>query len=267
MAHDGYLELEYATISRVPDFPTIDARWAEAAKAVLEALPPEQLTYGDHERQAVDLFRPQGEPRGLLVFVHGGYFQRRHRRDFAWIAPPWLAHGIAVAVPGYRLCPEVDLATLIADVSAGCHAALDAVPGVPVLVGGHSAGGHLCATLAARMPAMTFRGCIATSGVFELAPLMATSLNEALRLDLATADQLSAMYLPAPKDLPVLACVGGAESSEFLRQSQGFARRWKAGGAAAVSIEFPHLNHFTMQDEWGVAGGPLMLAAVGMLAG
>lgn len=267
MATDGFLELEYATISRVPDFAVIDARWSEAAKAALATLPPEVITFGEQERQAVDLFRPAGEARGLLVFVHGGYFQRRHRRDFAWIAPPWLARGIAVAVLGYRLCPEVTLATLIEDVLAATHAALDAVPGVPVLVGGHSAGGHLAATLASRMPEGTFRGCMPTSGVFELPPLMATSLNAALQLDYATADRLSAMYLPAPKGLPVLACVGGAESSEFLRQSQGLARRWRSGGAASVSIEFPHLNHFTMQDEWGVAGGPLMLAALGMLAG
>lgn len=266
MAADGFLELEYATISRVPDFSAIDARWAEAAKAALAALPPEELAYGPHERQSVDLFRPAGEARGLLVFVHGGYFQRRHRRDFAWLAPPWLARGIAVAILGYRLCPEVTLETLIEDVLSGANAALDAVPGLPVLVGGHSAGGHLAATLAARLPDKTFHGCIPTSGVFELPPLMATSLNEALKLDYATADRLSAMYLPAPKGLPVLASVGGAESSEFLRQSQGFARRWRSGGAASVSIEFPHLNHFTMQDEWGVAGGPLMLAALGVLA-
>jgi arylformamidase len=267
MAQDGFLELEYATISRVPDFPAIDARWAAAAKAALAALPPEVVAYGAHERQAVDLFRPGGEARGLLVFAHGGYFQRRHRRDFAWIAPPWLARGIAVAVVGYRLCPEVELAALIEDVLAAARAALDAVPGVPALVGGHSAGGHLAATLAARLPPKTFRGCIPTSGVFELPPLLATSLNDALRLDYATADRLSAMYLPAPPGLPVLACVGGAESSEFLRQSQGMARRWRSGGAASASVEFPHLNHFTMQEEWAVPGGPLMLAALGMLAG
>lgn len=267
MATDGYLELEYATTSRVPDFPAIDARWAKAAEAARAALAPEGVAYGAHERQGVDLFRPAGAARGLLVFVHGGYFQRRHRRDFAWIAPPWLGRGIAVALVGYRLCPEVALATLIEDVLAGARAALAAVPGVPVLVGGHSAGGHLAATLAARLPAGTFRGCLPTSGVFELAPLLATTVNEALRLDYATADRLSAMYLPAPENLPVLASVGGAESTEFLRQSQGFARRWRSGGAAAASVEFPHLNHFTMQDEWAVDGGPLMLAGLGMLAG
>ncbi len=267
MASDGYLELEYATTARVSDFPAIDARWAAAAARTLAAHPPEPLIYGAHERQAVDLYRPQGLARGLLVFVHGGYFQRRHRRDFAWLAPPWLARDIAVAALGYRLCPEVSLATLIEDVMQAARTALAAVPGVPVLVGGHSAGGHLAATLAARLPAGTFRGCIPTSGVFELPPLLATSVNQALRLDCATADRLSAMYLPAPKGLPVLAAVGGAESSEFLRQSQALARRWQAGGAAAVSVEFPHLHHFSMMDEWAVEGGSLMLAALGMLAG
>jgi arylformamidase len=265
MATDGFLELEYATTSRVPEFPAIDARWAAAAKQALAAHPPEVLRVGADERQAVDLYRPAQPPRGLLVFAHGGYFQRRHRRDFAWIAPPWLGRGIAVAAVGYRLCPDVDLATLIEDVVAGARAALAAVPGVPAVVGGHSAGGHLAATLAARLPG-AFAGLIPTSGVFELPPLLATSLNAALRLDLATADALSAMYLPAPANLPVLACVGGAESSEFLRQSQGFARRWRSGGAAAASAEFPHLNHFTMQDEWANPHGPLGRALLGMLA-
>jgi arylformamidase len=265
MATDGFLELEYATVSRVPDFGVIDARWTAAAQAALAAHPPEALAFGPHERQAVDLFRPAGPARALLVFIHGGYFQRRHRRDFAWVAPAWLGRGIAVANIGYRLCPEVDLATLIEDVAAGTQAALAAVADVPRVIGGHSAGGHLAATLAARVGG--FAGCVPTSGVFELAPLLATSLNAALRLDLATADALSAMYLPAPRDLSVLACVGGAESSEFLRQSQGFARRWSVGGARAVSVEFPHLNHFTMQDEWAASSGPLVVGVMGMLAG
>lgn len=267
MATDGFLELEYATTLRVPDFPAIDARWTAAAQAALAAHPPEVLSFGAHERQAVDLYRPRGAAKGLLVFVHGGYFQRRHRRDFAWLAPAWLDRGVAVAAVGYRLCPEVDLATLIEDVMQGTRTALAAVPGVARLVGGHSAGGHLCATLASRLPEAHWAGCIPTSGVFELPPLMATSLNDALRLDYATADRLSAMYLPAPKGVPVLACVGGAESSEFLRQSQGLARRWSAGGGTAASAEFPHLNHFTMQDQWVNPQGPLMLAALGMLAG
>lgn len=267
MTADGYLELEYATTARVPDFPAIDARWTAATRAALAAHPPEVLRYGADERQAVDLFRPVGTARGLLVFAHGGYFQRRHRRDFAWIAPAWLARGVAVGTLGYRLCPAIDLATLIEDVLAAAGAARAAVPGVPALVGGHSAGGHLAATLAARLPAGTFVGCIPTSGVFELPPLLATSWNEALRLDRAAADRLSAMYLSAPRGLPVLACVGGAESSEFLRQSQSLARRWAAGGAAAAYAEFPHLDHFTMQDQWAEARGPLLLAALGMLGG
>lgn len=274
----GYLEKQYATVTAVPDYPAIAARWAKASAGAVLRLRPETLAYGTGERRMIDLYRPEGvaEPP-VLVFLHGGYWQRRHRRDFAFVAEPWLARGIAVAMPGYPLCPEVSLAALIEDVRTATVMLWNAAPSLGLsrrwLVGGHSAGGHLAATLAATDWAvrgahdLAFAGLLPSSGVFDLPPLLGTSLNIALGLTFPEATRLSALYLAPPPGLRVIAAVGGAESAEFLRQSQGLARRWTAGGAAAAVLELPGRNHFTVQDAWAEPGGPLFAAALGLLSG
>jgi arylformamidase len=274
----GWLEKQYATVPMVPEYPAIAARWAaSSAEAVLRHRPV-SLPYGTGERRMIDIYRPEGvaEPP-VLVFLHGGYWQRRHRRDFAFMVTPWLARGVAVAMPGYPLCPEVPLAALIEDVKTAAVTLWREAEALGLsrrwLVGGHSAGGHLAATLAAADWAVRgahdlgFLGCLPTSGVFDLPPLLGTTLNAALGLDLAEATRLSALYLPAPLGLRVIAAVGGAESAEFLRQSQGLARRWARGGAAAAVLELPGRNHFTVQDAWAEADGALFAAGMGLLAG
>lgn len=274
----GYLETQYATVTAVPEYPAIAARWARASAEAVLRFRPETIAYGTGERRRIDLYRPEGvSDPPVLVFLHGGYWQRRHRRDFAFIVGPWLARGIAVAMPGYPLCPEVSLAALIEDVRTATVTLWNAAEALGLsrrwLVGGHSAGGHLAATLAATdwsvrgAHELGFVGVLPSSGVFDLPPLLGTTLNVALGLDFLEAMRLSALYLRPPPGLRVVAAVGGAESDEFRRQSRGLAGRWTAGGAEAAVLELPGRNHFTVQDAWAEPAGPLFAAALGLLSG
>ena len=79
-----------------------------AASAAFRAAHPEHLDlrYGPRERNTWDLF-PATDPNApCLVFIHGGYWQRNSKDQFAnLIAGPY-AHGWSAALPGYTLAPD-----------------------------------------------------------------------------------------------------------------------------------------------------------------
>ncbi len=245
------LEIEYNNRARVPGHPAIIAGWMRDSAAFREAHPPETLTYGPGPREVMDLFLP-ADIRGVAMFFHGGYWQALDRSTVSHCAAGLVAQAVAVACPSYDLCPTVPLATIMAQAEAAARA-LHARLGRPMLVSGHSAGGHLAAHLLAQLPAEMVAAAVPISGLFWLEPLIPTSINTALGLDAATARALSPALLPSP-GRPIHAVVGGAESPEFLRQSAEFAPLW--GG---TSEALPGLDHFTILSPLPQARHPLTM--------
>ena len=234
------------------------AMWAERAEAARAAHTPERIPYGAGPREVIDLFTPEGRPEApLAVFLHGGYWQALDGAAFHGIAPALLAHGIAVALPTHDLAPTVSLGQILRQVRAATEL-IRARAGYRPLVFGHSAGGHMAAALLSEGRAGS---AVAISGVFDLAPLVGTSLNEALRLDPLMATALSPIHWPVPDGSSpggtALDCwVGAEESAEFRRQSHAMADRWGAGGADTGVTELPGLNHFTVLDPLFEANSP-----------
>jgi len=249
------LEAEYNNRARVPEHPAVLARWAADAAAFRALHPPETFAYGPGPRERLDLFLPPGvaRPPGVL-FVHGGYWQALDRGAVSHFAAGLLARGVAVGMPSHDLCPGVTLARIAGQAEAAARA-LHARLRVPLLASGHSAGGHLAAWLLARLPAEIVAAALPISGVFWLEPLVGTSINAALRLDAVAARALSPALL-APPGRPLHAVVGGAESAEFLRQSEALAARW--GGTFEA---LPGLHHFSVLDPLTDPAHPLSARA------
>lgn len=244
-------EAQYNNRARVPEHPQIIAGWARDAEAFRLEAPPTVLPYGEGQRQAIDLFTPS-EPRGraTLVFIHGGYWQALDRSFFSHLARGPLAHGISVAMAGYDLCPQVSVADIVDQLRAACRAL--AGLGRPLVVSGHSAGGHLAACMLATdwrahdpaLPADLVASAYAISGLFDLRPLVGTSVNGALGLDEEAARAASPLFMPAPQGLSLDAVVGGDESEEYLRQSRMIVDEWGARGVATRYEAFAGANHF-----------------------
>ena len=257
MAEIDY-EAEYNNRRRVPEHTDIMARWAEQSARVRSALHGElDLPYGSGPRHQFDLFRPSGDSADapLVVYIHGGYWQRGDRADYSFAAEALVGKGAAVALPSYTLCPEATIAQITDEMRQFLVALWRRTNRRPVVVG-HSAGGHLAAALMATdwskhgAPADLVRAAYAISGVFELEPLIPTSLNEALRLTPESAREASPiLWQPPPPDRTFVAAVGGAESPEFLRQSLDITARWSAAGVKAECVVVPNANHFTVVDE------------------
>lgn len=243
-------QAEYDNRARVPEHPAIIEGWARDAAVFRAAWPHADLglAYGPGERERLDLFRPgPGEAWPLALFLHGGYWQALDRSFFSHVARGPLADGVAVAVASYGLCPSVPLARIV-DQARTAAVFLHRRFGRRMLAFGHSAGGHLAAMLMATewravapaLPADLVPAALPISGVFELEPLLPTTVAEALRLTAEEARALSPRWLPPPcGTLHVV--VGEEESGEFIRQSKDFATAW-GGGFETLAGR----NHFTV---------------------
>ena len=254
-------EVEYNNRARVPEHEEIFARWtrdaelyrAETLKAGRAEL---GLSYGDTPRQALDLFlSPSGENAPLAIFIHGGWWRSLDFSMFSQMARGPNGRGVSVAVADYDLCPNVTIAEIIAQMQRACGFLWQRF-GRRMTIYGHSAGGHLAAALVAtdwralypKAPADLVPAGYAISGVFDLTPLTAISVNQDLRLDAAEARKVSPLFWPVTPGRIFDATVGGLESSEFKRQSRTFAQVWQQAGAQTRYEEFPGTNHFTVID-------------------
>lgn len=242
------LEAEYNNRARVPDHPEVMQRWRETAEAARAARPPLEIAYGSGPRAVMDLFSA-GDDAPIAVFLHGGYWQALDKSWFSGLAPALASHGVSLAIPSYDLAPSVRLGAILRQVRAAVEA-VRARTGARPVVFGHSAGGHMAACLLSEGRASA---AVAISGVFDLAPLIQTSLNTALDLDAREAAALSPIFWPVPDGATpggtVLDCVvGGDESPEFLRQSRMMADHWGARGVETQFEALPGLNHFTVLD-------------------
>jgi len=97
----AFAEREYNLRAAFPDHLQWFARWAddsERSRASMRVV--RDVRYGQGPKQTVDLF-PAQQPRGALLFIHGGYWRALDKDDHSFIAPSFVAEGIGVAVVNY----------------------------------------------------------------------------------------------------------------------------------------------------------------------
>ncbi len=254
-------EAEYNNRARVPEHPQIFAAWVRAAAAYRNAAVTARraelgIRYGASARQTIDLFfPPEGDAAPLALFIHGGYWRSLEPSSFSHLARGLNGRGVAVAVAGYDLCPQVGIADIVDQMRHACLY-LWRRRGRPMLVFGHSAGGHLAACMLAtdwkaaapEISVDLVPAAYSISGLFDLAPLVGVTMNQDLRLDAEEARRVSPLFWPAPAGRIFDAVVGALESAEFLRQSRIIAEAWGKAGVATRYEAVPQTNHFTVLD-------------------
>lgn len=242
------LSRDYANgdfIAGADDFPPRWQAQAAAFRAALGARARLGLAYGPGQRQALDLFLPDCAPRGLLVFVHGGYWMAFDRDSWSHLAAGALAHGWACAMPSYTLAPEARIATMTQEIAAACRfASGQLAPGLPIVVAGHSAGGHLAARMGCSdisLPGLA--RVVPISPLAQLAPLMQTEMNATLHLDAAECATESPAALPLSPHVKAHVHVGSQERPAFLWQARTLSEAWGCDWSLA-----PGKHHFDVID-------------------
>ncbi len=243
----------------------VDAR--NAASAAYRHAHPGGLDipYAPGARTAFDLY-PAPDPHApCLVFIHGGYWLRNSRELFAACAEGLALAGWSIAMPGYTLAPQASLTTIVQEIGQALDWLADRGPaqGIAgrVVLAGWSAGAQLAALhLGHRLVAAG----LAISGVYDLAPLRDTALNDALKLSDEEVAALSPSRLP-PTPKPLAIAYGTRELPALVRDSRQLHALRSAAHAPGPLLPIAGADHFTILDELSRPGGQLIRAAQGLI--
>ncbi|MCK9508740.1 MAG: alpha/beta hydrolase [Pigmentiphaga sp.] len=269
----AFCEREYNNLALIPDHLEVMARWkADAQLARRTQAAQLDLRYGPRPGETLDFFPSRRLGAPLFVFIHGGYWKALDKADFSWVAPALVARGAAVAVVNYGLAPETPLEAITYQM-LNAHAWLyqqAAALGFDanrIFTGGHSAGGHLTAMmLGARwqqwqpqLPEHLVKGGLAISGLFDLEPLAYAPFLSTLGLTPERIRTLSPAYFVPDEPLPLVTAVGGAETSEFIRQTEMMSVLWKHSIEECLILE--GLDHLGVCTALGEPDSRLVQAA------
>jgi arylformamidase len=260
------LEAEFALRKRHPERETIyddHQRRSALVRAGGRCLLDQR--YGTGARCLLDIF-PAGERAPILFFIHGGYWRALDKSYVSFMAEPFRDAGLTVVMPGYDLVPTVRVSDIVGQIRMAFNWIVKRMAPERVVVAGHSAGGQLAAMLALDQAARgggPIVGLAGVSGVFDLRPLLRTSINIDLMLSTQQAAEASPMLrlkaLPAKAALvPLLGIVGGDETQGFKLWTADFVAAWRERGAPAKLAEIVGRNHFTILDALAEPDGDLL---------
>jgi dipeptidyl aminopeptidase/acylaminoacyl peptidase len=219
-----------------------------------------ELPYGPKPRNRIDLYRAGRPDAPLMVFIHGGYWQRNSKEVFGCMAEGPLAHGIDVAMVGYTLAPEASLTQIAAEIRAAVDWLNDnGMAQGKIILAGWSAGGHLASLL---LTATGADAGFSISGLYELEPCRLCYVNEKLKLTPEEVETLSPQrQLPAASP-PLIIAHGLGELPEFQRQARDYHAARLTAQLPSKLLALDGHDHYSIMEELARPDGRLTAALV-----
>lgn len=260
----------FANMAHIPGSEALPEHWTERARLYRASgvQIERDVAYGDGPREVFDLVWPDSTPKGLVVFIHGGFWTRLDKSYWTDLAEGARARGWAVCLPSYTLAPLARISAMTAQMGQAIALAANRVAG-PIRLCGHSAGGHLATRMICAdtplAPSVLDRveHTLSISGLHDLRPLLFTQMNQTLCLDLTEATAESPALAMPHGPCRLTTWVGGGERPEFIRQAQVMAQIWEGLNARTRCVLDGTHNHFTVIDGLKLPDSPLVAALLG----
>lgn len=255
---DPSLEKGYNIRDQRVDSEQILASWVERSKAFRSTVDATlNCEYDKGAKDKLDVFHCGNPDASVFVFIHGGYWQRGDKSIYSFIAEPFLNSEANVVLVGYSLCPDTTMTNIVEQIRRAMvwlwqHANDIGISAERINLSGHSAGGHLTAMSLTthwseydhNLPDNLIKTGIPISGLYQLQPLLQTTISNALNMDAEEVNYLSPNFLKPSTNSPVLAVLGGEETQQFHWQTDQFIEAWSGHDSNIEKHIEPQVDHF-----------------------
>lgn len=255
------VESQFNPRTTVPDVSVYTDRGDTLSAQARARYPFEaDVRYGSGPLANLDFFPAKTAGRPVVVFLHGGYWRARDKKDYSYVVEGLISADCSVVVMNYDLCPAVTLPEIVQQVKDGLvwlAAQADRWGFDPkqIYVSGHSAGAHLLAAVLAQtgesyqLPAGLIKKAYLLSGVYDVAPVLEISVNEQVLLRPDQVHAMSPLRFNFSPETAYDIVVGGGEPRDWIRESSRFAEHLKTQGCTVSYASLSDLNHYSLMFE------------------
>ncbi|MDG2299586.1 MAG: alpha/beta hydrolase [Planktomarina sp.] len=218
-----------------------------------------ECNYGPKPTNTIDLFIPNSaskkSPCPLMIFIHGGYWQELSKNESEFSALDFVANDIGFAAIDYSLCPLVN----VSDIVNECYMAIRWLQNSfgnynfnseKMYISGSSAGAHLAAMCCLKALEENNKilaklaGVVLVSGIYDLEPLVNTTINNSIGLDSKAAIAVSPLFKDLEGFPNTIIAWGENETEEFKKQSMIFSETLLSNQVNVQKLEIANRNHF-----------------------
>ena len=260
MTDRAAVDLAYNNAAAFSDVVDWRDRWRNRTRQV--ALPKGSVLdvpYGSRPRQKIDVFPVGLAEAATVLFFHGGFWSRNDKETFRFLLDPIHRAGFNAVFAGYTLAPVRDFGEIVDDAVRATQwlaahlAELGLAEKALVLLGG-SAGAHLAAM---QMDQPGIAAGIVISGIYDLAPMRISSMNDLLHLDPDSVARYSPTRLRINRSAPLTVAYGMLELPAFQRQSMDFHEAWSRLSLPVSLLPLPGHHHHSVLEELYPPSGQL----------
>lgn len=211
--------------------------------------------FGPDPRQHVDVYRPGNDsaaPRPIIVFFYGGSWNSGTKSGYPFVGRALAARGFVVAIPDYRLVPQVRYPAFLEDNAAAVrwvrsHAGEFGGDRDRLILAGHSAGAYNAAMLALDprwlgKDRSAVRGLIGLAGPYDFLPFDGAVVKQAFA-GVEAPELTQPVHFVASGNPPAFLATGDKDDVVRPANSDALARKLQAAGIRVERRRYPEVGH------------------------
>lgn len=211
--------------------------------------------FGPDPRQRVDVYAPRNPslaPRPIIIFFYGGSWNSGTKSGYSFVGRALASRGFVVAIPDYRLVPQIRYPAFLQDNAAAVHwvrghASQLGGDADHIILAGHSAGAYNAAMLALDPRWLgddrkAVRGLIGLAGPYDFLPFDGPVVEQAFG-NVANPIETQPVHYVQRDDPPAFLATGDKDDTVRPANSDALAAKLQAAGVAVERRRYPEVGH------------------------